>query len=307
MVVKFIQIKDIILPKTKLREKLNEEKTKELMGSIKAVGLLHPITVRKEKDKFILIIGFRRLTAHERLGLKEIRAEIDESHLGSDELRELPLEQQDLVKRLIENYHRVQGEYLKEMDVVNDLYDFFYEKSGSPKIKHIDSFHHGSVSLVANLIGVSRMWILRRLRVQKTSDETITLMKKFETEGKRLPLEVASRIGGKIKDEEKQKQIVKALLGQPQEIGMEVVDKIAESKKDLDPITVVKEVQERKKKEEDFAKSLRKPELDFAYVSFKLPNDLYLKFTSKIDEMKTTEGEILEKLITKWVEERFEL
>jgi ParB/RepB/Spo0J family partition protein len=55
-----------------------------LVQSIKAVGLINPITVAKQGEDYKLIAGFRRLTAHKHLGRERIEAKIinDSEFLG---------------------------------------------------------------------------------------------------------------------------------------------------------------------------------------------------------------------------------
>jgi ParB family transcriptional regulator, chromosome partitioning protein len=56
------------------RTHFDEEKLNELAVSIKASGLIQPITVRKEGDKYFLITGERRLRASKIAGLTKIRS-----------------------------------------------------------------------------------------------------------------------------------------------------------------------------------------------------------------------------------------
>jgi len=70
-------------PNQKRQIKINNAKMQELVNSIKEVGLIQAISVRPNTDetskyKWILVAGERRLTAHKILGLKYIRAHINE-------------------------------------------------------------------------------------------------------------------------------------------------------------------------------------------------------------------------------------
>lgn len=61
------------------RLKINEEELKDLTRSIKLHGLIQPIAVIKiENDKYILKAGQRRWLAHKELGLKTIKAIVQE-------------------------------------------------------------------------------------------------------------------------------------------------------------------------------------------------------------------------------------
>ena len=71
------------------RKVFNEEKLNELSQSIKQHGLLQPIVVTRDGDKFILIAGERRLKATILAGFNFIKATILD--IEDDKLRELAL------------------------------------------------------------------------------------------------------------------------------------------------------------------------------------------------------------------------
>jgi len=78
------------------RSNFNEETLKELSASIKNIGVIQPITVRKIKENsYQLISGERRLKASKNLGLKNIPAYIRNAN-----------DQESLEMALIENIHR---------------------------------------------------------------------------------------------------------------------------------------------------------------------------------------------------------
>lgn len=78
------------------RKEFNEELLNELATSIKEVGVIQPITVKRlEEDKFQLISGERRLRASKIAGLSEIPAYIKE--VSDNEVFEMAL---------VENIHR---------------------------------------------------------------------------------------------------------------------------------------------------------------------------------------------------------
>ena len=96
------------------RQVFDEEALDELAGSIKEVGLLQPIVVRPHGDEFELIMGERRLRAHQRAGLDTIPAIVratDETHLLRD--------------ALLENLQRVQLNPLEEAAAYQQLIDDF--------------------------------------------------------------------------------------------------------------------------------------------------------------------------------------
>src|ERR1043165_8319278 len=60
------------------RRTFNPDELAELEASLKATGLLQPISVRRKGDAFELIAGERRLRAATNLGWKEIQAVVRE-------------------------------------------------------------------------------------------------------------------------------------------------------------------------------------------------------------------------------------
>lgn len=91
-----LPLSQIILPPSQPRRYFDPVKLKSLANSIKEVGLLEPIAVRKiEEDKYELIAGERRLKACEIAGLEEISVVI----LECDEKKARKL-------RLVENLQR---------------------------------------------------------------------------------------------------------------------------------------------------------------------------------------------------------
>ena len=74
-----IEIENIIFNPYQPREDFDEEKLKELAGSIKEKGIIQPVTVKLSKDnptKYDLISGERRVKAAEIAGIKKIPAYI---------------------------------------------------------------------------------------------------------------------------------------------------------------------------------------------------------------------------------------
>ena len=66
------------------RQVFDEEKLDELAESIKHLGLLQPILVRKNGDSFELIAGERRLRAAKKAGLATLAAVIDDGTLSAE-------------------------------------------------------------------------------------------------------------------------------------------------------------------------------------------------------------------------------
>jgi len=84
-----INVDDIKLNPYQPRKIFNEEKIKELSDSIVSHGLMQPIVVTRDEDKYLLIAGERRLRAHKLAGITLIKATIVD--VDDNKLRELAL------------------------------------------------------------------------------------------------------------------------------------------------------------------------------------------------------------------------
>ena len=85
-------VEEIPLAKVKVAVRLrntSEEKVTELISSIKSIGLLHPITVSRRENHFLLLSGHHRLAAAKELGWKHIPATIKEAHPLVEQLVEV--------------------------------------------------------------------------------------------------------------------------------------------------------------------------------------------------------------------------
>ena len=78
-----IPIKDIEPFKNHPFKVVEDDSLKELMESISNTGLINPVIVRKNKNKYEMISGHRRLKAMELLGETEIEVQI--KNLSDDE------------------------------------------------------------------------------------------------------------------------------------------------------------------------------------------------------------------------------
>lgn len=96
------------------RQVFDEEAIAELSESIKEIGLLQPIVVRKQGTNFELIMGERRLRASKLAGLKKIPALVKDTE-----------DEQMLRDALLENLHRVQLNPLEEAAAFQQMLDDF--------------------------------------------------------------------------------------------------------------------------------------------------------------------------------------
>ena len=93
-----IAISQIIPNPTQPRTQFDEEALKELSDSIKQLGILQPITVKKQDEKYIIISGERRWRASQLAGLTTLPAyirEVDDENLHAMALVE-NIQRQDL-------------------------------------------------------------------------------------------------------------------------------------------------------------------------------------------------------------------
>jgi len=84
-----LNVDDISLNPYQPRKIFNEEKLKELSDSIVKNGLMQPITVTRDKEKYLLIAGERRLRATKLAGITLIKAVVFD--VDNTKLRELAL------------------------------------------------------------------------------------------------------------------------------------------------------------------------------------------------------------------------
>ena len=96
-----IAISQIIPNPTQPRTQFDEEALKELSDSIKQLGIIQPITVKKQDEKYIIISGERRWRASQLAGLTTLPAyirEVDDENLHAMALVE-NIQRQDLNAR----------------------------------------------------------------------------------------------------------------------------------------------------------------------------------------------------------------
>lgn len=104
-----------ITPNTRQpRQVFDEDELEELAGSIREVGVLQPVVVRRAEDGYELIMGERRWRAAQLAGLDTVPAIIRET--GDEDL---------LRDALLENLHRVQLNPLEEAAAYQQLLEDF--------------------------------------------------------------------------------------------------------------------------------------------------------------------------------------
>ncbi len=122
------------------RKRFNEDKLQELADSIKVHGIIQPLVVQKEKDRYIIIAGERRWRAARLAGVKEVPVVIRD--FTEQELYEVAL---------IENIQRQDLDPIEEANAYSNL------------IKE----HHLTQDEVAERVSKSRVAITNSLRLLK--------------------------------------------------------------------------------------------------------------------------------------------
>ena len=131
------------------RKKFNKQQMEELSNSIKERGIIQPIVVRKNHDKFEIIAGERRWQAAQNAGLHEVPI----VEIQADDLKSLEF-------AIVENVQR---------DDLNPI----EEASGYKRL--IDEFNYDQEK-VAKFIGKSRAHITNSLRLLSLPIEVIQLI-----------------------------------------------------------------------------------------------------------------------------------
>lgn len=95
------------------RKTFSDESIAELAQSIKQVGLIQPLVVRKNGDAYELIAGERRLRAARSLGLEKVTCIVDSSTQDSD----------SALMAVVENLQREDLNYFEEAECYKALLD----------------------------------------------------------------------------------------------------------------------------------------------------------------------------------------
>jgi len=148
-----LSIGEIIRNKYQPRKRFNQEDLDELTNSIKELGIIQPIIVRKSVDqkfKYEIIAGERRWLAAQNAGLHEVPVVITEA----DDLKSLEF-------AIVENVQRIDLNVIEEAQGYQRLInDFSYDQNK-----------------VAQFIGKSRSHISNCLRLLNLPNEVLDLIK----------------------------------------------------------------------------------------------------------------------------------
>jgi ParB family chromosome partitioning protein len=172
-----VSISSILRNKFQPRKNFNKEQMEELTNSIKERGIIQPIIVRRQADKYEIVAGERRWQAAQNAGLHEVPI----VEIQADDLKSLEF-------AIVENVQR---------DDLNPI----EEANGYKRL--IDEFNYDHEK-VAKFIGKSRAHITNCLRLLTLPSEVIKLIedKKISQGHAKIlvGLENASVIAKKIAD-----------------------------------------------------------------------------------------------------------
>jgi len=133
-----ISLDRILDPKQPLRNDLSHESVKDLYVSIKQIGIINPLIVKKSGDNFELIAGHRRLVAAHIAGLTEVPCMVVEAKGITGEVIKL---QENLIRDDINPI-----EWAKHLDYLKKQY----------KVENVK---------IADMLGMSEAWVSQHLQI----------------------------------------------------------------------------------------------------------------------------------------------
>jgi len=144
-----VSISSIVRNKFQPRKNFNKEQMDELTNSVRERGIIQPIIVRKQSDKFEIIAGERRWHAAQSAGLHEVPV----VEIEADDLKSLEF-------AIVENVQRSDLNPIEEAKGYNKL---------------IDDFNYDQEK-VSKFIGKSRAHVANSLRLLSLPYEVILLI-----------------------------------------------------------------------------------------------------------------------------------
>lgn len=177
--LKEIDIEMIDDPETDIRTEIDLETIEDLSKSIEQIGLIQPITVFENRERYEVIVGHRRLIACREAGMKKIPAIV----------KEVKPEEIDIMK-LDENVFR---EDVSATQIARYIYRIMTQR----KLSTIE---------IARYFGKTPQWVNSMLRLLDTDEYTQKAVDKGE-----LSYAAALELQ-KIEDEEKRKLYTQAAV-----------------------------------------------------------------------------------------------
>ena len=148
--VLFLPVSSILPNPNQPRRHFSEAELEELAGSIRALGLLQPLTVRRREGSWELVAGERRLRAAKLAGLDEVPCLSIQADSQSTSLL-----------ALVENLQRRDLDFWEEALALQRLLDIF----------------HLSQEEVARRIGKSQSAVANKLRLLKLPPEVLSTLR----------------------------------------------------------------------------------------------------------------------------------
>lgn len=153
MNVQEIPIKDLFVSQLNVRKILessdDETGIKDLALDIDVNGLINPLTVRKNGDRFEIIAGQRRFLACQQNKMKSVPCNVvDVSSQKAEELS------------LVENVQRNAMTYQDKVKTYNKLYQVY----------------KGDIDKVSNVVHISRATLLKYIRLSSLPDNVLTYL-----------------------------------------------------------------------------------------------------------------------------------
>ncbi len=238
------------------------EKVAELSKSIQEIGLLNPITVKKDGDNYILIAGLHRLSAFKNLKKDTIPAIISDADDIHSELAEIDenliraelhyIDRAEFLKRRQEIYEELhpetKAEEKRKAAGANNLQKFLSGETVSPLSEtNNDELHDDDVDTftedTAKKTNLTERTIQQDLQIAKNLDDETKAVIKSKNISKQDALKL-SRL-----DKDNQKKIIKKIeSGEAKKVSdvqlaerkKEIVENINKDIKDNPPVIYVK-------------------------------------------------------------------
>lgn len=148
--VLFLPVDAIVPNPNQPRTQFSQPELEELAASIQALGVLQPLTVRRQEGNWELVAGERRLRAAKLAGLTEVPCLSIQADSQSSSLL-----------ALVENLQRRDLDFWEEALALRRLTDTF----------------HLSQEEAAHRVGKSQSAVANKLRLLKLSNETLTVLR----------------------------------------------------------------------------------------------------------------------------------
>lgn len=170
-----VKMTDIIEPSIQVRESIGNDGIEELAESIKEIGLINAVQVKKVKRKYEIIAGHRRYLAHRRLKKEEIECKV--INKTAEENEEI---------KLSENLMR---EDLNPIDLAKGL-------------MLLENKFNITEARIAKKLGKSEIWVRNKIRLMRLPADIITAIK-----DKLINEKVGVELG-KIEEAEERKRLL---------------------------------------------------------------------------------------------------